>query len=258
MDDLKTRIAAGHEIKNELTHQSVSAVSQLILEILNESADASNSNEFWNATDLFRSLAIGSRNPTRIAEHFRKSYLAGEQRAIVEQLELGLSHANVFIRKHSIYTLGKIGSLKSVGEMLKAFDRAIQDDPVVLSRLVQEIRWIIGSVEEAHDYEGVYDQMLERLVESDSYLNRWIAVDIIQSQSTMPGHRRDLLEKLGSDTHPFVRFQAANESQALKKRVYIELVTQAFPTKKAYSVAQFDRFVNESVQEHAPELIGTG
>lgn len=250
VEDSKRKLIAGHDLN--LESWSVENAGRLILEVLHISASSSEPNAFWNASTLFRDLVLRKPESSDIEVRFCESYVAGEQRAIVEQFECGLEHPHLQIRRHCIYTLGKICSVDSLGVMLRAFDHAFEKDPVILSRLVGEIRWIIGCAPEDDQFDDFYLGLLEKLVDSDSYLNRWAAVEVIQHSADEPS---ELLQKVKEDVHPLVRFQARSPAEAMEKRVSFGCVSDQFVSPSGYTTSEFDQFVRDWVTENAPGLI---
>lgn len=93
---------------------------------------------------------------------------------------------------------------------------------------------------------GGYRGLLERLVYSDSYMNRWAAVEIIQqSPDSAP---RVLVEQLKTDVHPLVRLQARSPDEAREKRVNFDSVFIDYPNfPNGIEVANIDQFVTEWV-----------
>ena len=235
MDELRKRLAAGNDIVWDLTSCSVKDIGKLILSVLQSSAGSSDAYGFWNATTLFRDLVLREPKPKAIAAR-------------------GLEHSHLAIRRHSVYTLAKICSVDSLKKMLAAFDRAMESDPALVPRLVEEINWIVGSAPDPGEFDELYAGLLDRLVASDSYLNRWAAVEIIQALSAVEADDRQLLAKLKDDANLFVRYQARNEADARSKKVDFGLVSDRFQAPTHYTVADFDRFVNDWVAEWAPDL----
>lgn len=256
MDELERQLAAGRELLEdlELGSYSVTDAGTLVLNVLQRSLQDADSKGFWHATTLFRDLVIGGPNPKPLAVRFRESYWAGDQSQIVKQLERGLEHSHLTIRRNSVYTLAKIGSVSSLKKMLAAFDRAIQSDPAMLARLVQEIHWIDRTAPDPSEFEGLYAGLLDRLVASDSYLNRWAAVEIIQALSAVEADDRQRLAKLNDDPDLLVQYQARNEEDSRKKHVDFATVSDQFQSTTHYTAADFNQFVNEWVAKRAPDF----
>ena len=251
LEEYKRSMIAGEYWSDfdDLDPLSVADVSRIILEVLQSSLSSSDPRAFGTSSDLFLQLVLLRAEPTNnIGPLFAASYRAGEQRAIVEQLELALEHPLFNIRRNTICTLGRIGSRESVEKMVEAFDRAIEGDLGILTQLVKEIGWITQCEPELNSFDGVYRGLLERLAHSDSYLNRWAAVEIIQSWPICD--QSDLVEQLKLDAHPLVRLQAESPDEAVEQRVdYWSLICDHHsPT--GYS-ANIEEFVAKWIAENA-------
>ena len=245
MDEYKEKLRAGCELCHlDLDDWSVEDVSELILDVMQTALLKSDSDAFGSAAGLFHELVCYGSNAKDIQTRFSESYKAGEQQAIIEQMETAVDHPLFGIRWNSISMLGRSGSVDSVERLVESFGRAMKSDPAILPRLAFEISWLSGYESANSRFVGVYRSLLERLVRSDSYMNRWAAIEIIQGKSDPEPN--DLVEKLKADLHPLVRLQATRPAEAKEKRVDFDSVFTDHPSfPKGVEIAKVDRFVTE-------------
>ena len=245
MDKYKEMLRATCELRHlDLDDWSVEDVSELILDVMQTALLKSDSNAFASAAGLFRELVCYGSDAEDIQIRFSKSYKAGEQQAIIEQMETAIDHPLFGIRWNSISVLGRSGLVDSVEKMVESFGRAMKSDPAILPRLAFEIRWLSGYESANNRFEGVYMSLLKRLICSDSYMNRWAAIEIIQDEPD--SEPSDLVEKLKADVHPLVRLQARSPAEAKEKRVDFDSVFTDHPNfPKGVKIAKVERFVTE-------------
>ena len=251
MDEYKEKLRASCELCHlDLDDWSVEDVNELILHVMKHGLSKSDSNAFGSAAGLFQELVCYGSQPEDIQIRFSKSRKAGEQQAIVEQMENAINHPVFRIRWNSLSMLARSGSVESIEKMIEFFGRAIKNDPAILPRLVSEISWLSGFESAGNRYDGVYEGLLERLVQSGSYMNRWAAVEIIQ-ESSEPDKQKKLLAQLKADKHPMVRLQATNPRDASAKRADFYSIFYDNTSVAGYSVADIDRRVSEWVAANA-------
>lgn len=236
MPNLKEKIGSGADVLSELDGSSIEDVANVILELLEET-DVS----YWNATTLLRDLVLRSPKSTIFASRFRQSFLNGDHQAIVERLEAGLKSEFAMVRRWSVYTLGKIGSKKSLPKLRRLFEWSLDNDPLLISSLVFEISWL-GKKSDT------MVQAIKTMAASDSFLNRWQAIDVIRSTRDIDSWE-STLEELRKDSHPFVRDSAAGGKYPF------EAVALAFMAEHNhlpnYSVTQLESFASSYMAEKA-------
>jgi HEAT repeat protein len=110
---------------------------------------------------------------------------------------------NYFVRSNSIYTLGKIGAYKSLPVMQKAFDTLIERDPLIMLRLLSEMRGLYQSRDQ-------WWANIERIASHSHFLIRWSGVEILRHSVAYDFiiQSLTLLAALREDVNPFVRKEA--------------------------------------------------
>ncbi|WP_373541429.1 hypothetical protein [Chamaesiphon sp.] len=152
--------------------------------------------ETFSITALFIRDVILYGNRNKDCYQFISKY---PESSIVTTLEeLVFSH-NYFIRDEAIYTLGKTCSYNSKNKLRQAFDRFRDSDPLLLTKLLNEMQWL--GVENS-------ENCIEQMANSFSYLTRWAAVQYIkQSGNIFPSW----VEILRRDNHKLVRTETEYE-----------------------------------------------
>jgi HEAT repeat protein len=188
---------------------SISDLCQIIDTLLRSS-----DHQTVDKTCLFiRDLAtVGSQHPDCV--EFLKEYKTS---SIVKTLEQLLFLPNHFVRKQSIYTLGKTGSDGSINVLNQAFFQFRDTDPILLPRLIAEMRWL-GS-------ENIWE-LLDSMISSPIDMTRWAVIATLSEFIGDDARVRDCLfqrkfndmERLRSDPNPFVQAEAEYEYQLLKLR----------------------------------------
>ena len=120
MEEYKEKLRASCELCHlDLDDWSVEDVNELILHVMKHGLSKSDSNAFGSAAGLFRELVCYGSQPEDIQIRFSKSRKAGEQQAIVEQMENAINHPVFRIRWNSLSMLARSGSVDSVEKMIE-------------------------------------------------------------------------------------------------------------------------------------------
>ncbi len=134
--------------------------------------------------------------------------------AIIPELEYLVLADNHFIRKHIIYTLGKICSYNSVPVLLHAFSELRDRDPILLPRLVGELFWL--GVKNRH-------ALIESMTASNQYITRWSVVEALnqfiydsKSEDETFLMRYKFCDLLRWDSNSLVQAEAEYEYQYLE------------------------------------------
>lgn len=242
LDELAAKITDGQDVFAELESEfSLKEVSGVICQLLQR-----NDEGYFHATTLLRDLILKPQEESNsFGQAFRESYLSGGQQAIVDRLESDVRRSNVQVRPWAIYALGKIGSKSSLPVLWESLDVALQRIPDIVVCLASEIRWL----EESEDEQR---RVLDLLASSDSYLNRWATIDVVESSVN---GEKEVVDKLREDEHPYVRRAASLVGKEGRSRAKFAWVVAAFrPTQSVgeYSVATFEAFVDAYMAKHEP------
>jgi hypothetical protein len=145
---------------------------------------------------------------------------------LVKTLEELLFCQNYFIRTQVIYTLGKTCSYGSKYSLMRAFDRYRDLDPLILDRLICEMRWL--------GVENI-DRYIYALVTSSSYLTRWAAVGIAASIFDPDLGNRDLqyTDILRQDDCDLIRIEAEYEYQRSLKSLQTPILSKVEQRQRA-------------------------
>lgn len=240
-DELAVRIGDGNDVLPELPGNfTVKEVSRVIAGLLRHTDE-----RYFHAATLLRDLILlTDESSGSVGIEFRESYLRGEQQAIVDQLEKHVLGNAIKVRPWAIYTLGKIYSKSSLPKMESDLTIALGRFPDVVADLASEILWL-------HESSSERRRVLDLLVTSESYFNRWAAVDVIDAASD---DYEDLFNVLREDSHPYVRHSASQSGGEGNSRSNLAWVVSAFrPTQSSgnYSMATFEAFVDAYMAKHA-------
>ncbi len=201
-------------IVNSLTFPHLAA---LICRLLKSTPTA------FEMTSLFLRDAIVCGGHNDACQQFRDDYLGSEIVSTLEELVFANNH---FVQSHAIYTLGKTCSYGSKNGLVKAFDRFIDTDPLLLNRLIHEMGWL--GVENMENY-------LERMATNTSYLTRWAAVEFIyQSTIQLP----NWAELLRQDTCELIRLEAEYECQRMLKSFQTSSLSKSQQRQRAKEIVQ--------------------
>jgi hypothetical protein len=153
---------------------------------------------------------------------FRDSFDASPIVSALEQLVLAPNH---FIRQHTIYTLGKIGSTTSLPKLYLAFQMLCERDPILLPRLVGEILWL----EKPKNW-----RLIERMTASQQYTTRWAALSTLESfahdiieDTELVEVKRQCFAQLRGDSHQLVQNEAEYVYQHLVFEQRLSQLTKA-------------------------------
>ena len=137
MDEYKKMLRATCELCHlDLDDWSVEDVSELILDVMQTALLESDSNAFGSAAGLFQELVCYGSQPKDIQIRFSKSHEAGEQQAIVEQMENAINHPVFRIRWNSLSMLARSGSVDSIEKIgLNFWIERSKTTPRILPRL---------------------------------------------------------------------------------------------------------------------------
>lgn len=183
--------------------------------------------ETFDLTCLFirDMVLIGNRVPA--CKEFVESY---PESAIVETLERLLLSDNHFIRRQTIYTLGKTCSYSSVEALSQAFNILRDVDPILLPRLIGEMGWL-GAEN--------FWELIEDMMTSQVYLTRWAVIEALsqfgddaQAQDEMFQSKYQCFDRLRQDSNLLVRAEAEYEYQLLLIRRETHKLPEAERKKK--------------------------
>jgi hypothetical protein len=175
--------------------------------------------------------------PAEVGNLFRLGLFKSPLNHILEELILA---TNYFVRRNSIYTLGKIGAYKSLPVMQKAFDTLIERDPLIMLRLLSEMRGLDQSREQ-------WWANIEQIASHSHFLIRWSGVEILRHSVAYDFRTQSLtvIAALREDVNPFVRKEAEYhafelqhleqirglpkpQQRAMRKALVLQLPTVAF------------------------------
>jgi hypothetical protein len=202
--------------------------------------------------EAFRKTGLFLRDTILIGRHsddctaFREHY---PDSIIVSTLEDLLFCGNHFTRSDVIYTLGKTCSYKSKYALSRAFELYRDSDPIILDRLVCEMRWL--------GVENI-DRYIYSIVTSSSYLTRWAAVSIVPNLGNLSLQYVDILRR---DECELIRIEAEYEYQRLLKSLQTPILSKSEQRQRAKALKKIkpllsfeyvaNRFRNYLWNEHS-------
>lgn len=162
------------------------------------------------STDVVSSTCLFIRDLVQFAPAFQdepRSSLPFDYSQLVPSLENLVRSPDLWKRKNTVYTLGKICSASSVPFLREVFEATKENDPLLLPDLAFEIAWLSGLKHEAIDW------LVTQCLASQSYLTRWVTLEILSPGATKPGNecwkwKYNVLSQLIDDDAESVRANA--------------------------------------------------
>lgn len=182
-----------HHTERLLTSVPLDVLHQAITDLLRSNIPS----EFAETCFFIQDVVISTH--TESAEKFREGVYASP---VVSALEALVKYAPQYhARNLATYTLGKIWSVNSVGVMIEAFYRHFETDPLLVPRLLDEIKWL-------NDVRGAPQDRacMEEAAQNWNYLTRWAVVD--HCYRAPDSLNIPCLEILAQDEHDTVRAEA--------------------------------------------------
>ena len=182
-------------------------------------------------------------------ERFRKALSVS---TIRERLRELLYHNNANVRKNAIYTIGKLGFRPYAKFLLEAFPYYLKEDPINLSGLMFELRWLTRRW---------HLPLLKQIADAPHYLQRWSLCSRIYEDPHDADDARGFLElllKLADDPHPEIAATAKDRCKELQSHIrgvtlsfsgsmdFDDLTIRFMSMRPNGTLAQFDRFVKQS------------
>lgn len=182
-----------HYTERLLTSVPLDVLYQTITDLLRSNSPS----EFAETCFFIQDVVISTH--TENAERFREGVYSSP---VVSALESLVKYAPQYhARNLATYTLGKIWSINSVGIMIEAFYQHFETDPLLVPRLLDEIKWLNDVRDAPHDM-----TCMEEAVHNWNYLTRWAVVDHCYRG---PDSRNiPCLEILSQDENPAIRAEA--------------------------------------------------
>jgi hypothetical protein len=170
-----------------------------------------------------------------------------------------LEHPSFSVRSSVIYTIGKLTDRERSHLLSEAFPFFLNQDPINLPRLLQELVWLTNK--------WPWD-LLSRVVSADHYIQRWSLCKFLNSyaEDTL-GEFQELLKVLKQDSNPLVAAEAnfrferivvklrpklpksewrkeVKRIEALEPKVTFERAAMKFmPNREDYTLDEFHNFV---------------
>jgi hypothetical protein len=205
-----------------------------VIEALVELLNSDNHARVGSACLFIRDLVlIASKHPSTIP--FRDAFF---ESPIISALERMLLTDNYFMRRHCIYTLGKVGSTESVPALHHAFHILQVRDPLILPKLVGEIWWL----EERKSW-----SLVDAMMTSPHYPIRWATLETLRSWSDN-GELQDIkwhcYTSLRGDDHHFIRAEAEYEYQQALFVQRLSALSKAERRKQRKALEQYRPLVS--------------
>lgn len=160
--------------------------------------------------------------------------------AIWGRLRELLYHKHSVVRSNTIYTIGKLTFRPKAKLLLEAFPHYLKTDPINLSGLMFELKWLMGRWNWT---------LINQIATAPHFLQRWSLCSSTYDQTHSPSDRsrfEAIFQKLSNDSNPAFAAEAAFrcESLLVKSRPSDHLEPGAKEASPVEPTTNFDAIAN--------------
>jgi hypothetical protein len=222
-----------------------------VLQAANSNLRSARSAGIMNTLGFIRDAALHSHP---LKDSFRRELAKS---TIWCQLRELLYHKHSVVRSNTIYTIGKLTFRPKAKLLVEAFPHYLKTDPINLSGLMFELRWLTGKW---------HWTLLNQIATAPHFIQRWSLCSGTYDQMHSPSDRarfEALFQKLSKDSTPVLaaeavfRCESSREKSGMSERSYhgaqdaspcdpklnFDFVANRFLlARQTYTFSQFERF----------------